>query len=184
MEPAAPRPDPDPSDEDLVARANRGDPRALEALYRRYRDWIVALAHRTCGNRDDALEVLQETFVYLCRKLPRLALRARMKTFLYPVVRHLALDRIRRRRRTVPLAEEPAVDPPRDPAAERRAVEEIALALPEGQREVVLLRFGDGLALEEIAAALGIPLGTVKSRLHHALARLREALGPEFSAGA
>jgi RNA polymerase sigma-70 factor (ECF subfamily) len=170
--------DPDarcPTDAELVAAANRGDPRALSTLYRRYRDWVVALAYRTCGNRDDALEALQETFLYLCRKLPRLELRCRMKTFLYPVVRHLAIDAGKRRRRTVGLVSEPPVLP-RDHGSERRDLEDIVATLPEAQREVVLLRFGDGLALAEIAEALEVPLGTVKSRLHTALGRLRPAL--------
>jgi len=166
-----------PSDHDLIAAANRGDPGAMETLYRRYRDWVLGLAHRTCGNRDDALEVRQEAFLYLWRKMPGFTLRCRMKTFLYPVVRHLAVDVVRRRR-TSPLTREPAVVP-RDHGDERRDLEDLVHDLPENQRETVLLRFGDGLSLKEIAQATEVPLGTVKSRLHHALARLRPGLRPE-----
>jgi RNA polymerase sigma-70 factor (ECF subfamily) len=166
-----------PTDADLVAAANRGDPRAMETLFRRHRDWVVGLARRTGADREDALEVLQEAFLYLWRKMPGFTLRCRMTTFLYPVVRHMALDRLRRRRTTT-LHHEPAVEP-RDHDEERRDLRDMVGGLPEGQREVVLLRFGDGLSLKEISDALEVPLGTVKSRLHHALARLREQLGRE-----
>jgi RNA polymerase sigma-70 factor (ECF subfamily) len=167
-----------PTDVELVAAANRGDPRALEKLYRRYRDWVVGLAQRTCGNRDDALEVLQETFLYLCRKMPGFELRAKMKTFLYPVVRHLAIDVLRRRGRASPLETEVPVEP-RNHAGERRTLEETVASLPPAHREVVLLRFGDGFSLKEIATALEVPVGTVKSRLHHALGKLRSSLEDE-----
>ena len=60
----------DPSDLELVERANRGDVDAFELLYRRHRDWVVALAERHTGSRDDALDVLQETFAYLFGRFP------------------------------------------------------------------------------------------------------------------
>jgi RNA polymerase sigma-70 factor, ECF subfamily len=165
----------EPSDVDLVAAANRGDAEALETLYLRYRGWVVSLARRTCHDADDALEVLQETFLYLCRKFPGFELRCRMKTFLYPVVHHLAVDIIRKRGRTSPLVTEPPVEIRRH-GEERRDLEDITLSLPPPQREVVLLRFGDDLSMAEIAQALEVPVGTVKSRLHHALGKLRERL--------
>ncbi len=163
------------SDEALVEAANAGDVSAFEALYHRYRDWVVSLAWRFSGSRDDALDVLQDTFTYLLKKLPRLRLSARMTTFLYPVVKNLSIRARRKRRRYVSdddlLADLPASDEP----AESRAELASALAgVSEKQREVLLMRFVDDMTLQEIAAALGIPLGTVKSRLHNALAMLRK----------
>ncbi len=67
-------------------------------------------------------------------------------------------------------------DSSRDHGEERRDLEDLVRDLPESHRETVLLRFGDGLSLKEIATATEVPLGTVKSRLHHALARLKPRL--------
>ncbi|MGQ9592010.1 MAG: RNA polymerase sigma factor [Planctomycetota bacterium] len=172
------RDDPTADEAALVEAARRGDARAFEALYRAHRDWVFALAHRLSGNGEDALDVVQETFFYLARRLPTLELRCRLKTFLYPAVKHLALARRERRRRESPLEEAPeppARDPPPD---DSRAVGELDVRhllrrLPEALYEVVWLRFVDGLSLSEIATALEIPLGTVKSRLHAALEALR-----------
>jgi RNA polymerase sigma-70 factor (ECF subfamily) len=165
----------DPSDADLVDAVRRGDPAAFEALYRRHRDWAAAVAFRFCGSRDDALDVLQDAFVYLARKIPGLRLRCRLRTFLYPAVKHLALARKEAARRMAPVESVP--DRPVEPE-EPDEIEAMLRELPEGEREVVLLRSADGMDLEEIAGALEIPLGTVKSRLHSALERLRTRRKP------
>ena len=163
------------TDEELVARANSGDAAAFEALYRRYRDWALVQAERWTGNRDDALDVLQDAFAYLFGKFPGFALTAQMKTFLYPVVRNLSLDRVRRRRPEVDvdaLAETLPAPPASDSGGD---LQRLVAALPGAQREVLLLRYADDLSLQQIAAAVGVPLGTVKSRLHTALAAVRRA---------
>jgi RNA polymerase sigma-70 factor (ECF subfamily) len=158
------------SDGELVTALRAGDAVAFDELYRRHRDWVLRLAHRVTGSGTDALDVLQETFLYLLRKAPELELRVRMTTLLFPVVRNLSLQR-RRQRGTASAAVEPlAEDPP------LASAEELVAALgglPEAQRQALLLRFVDGKSLQEIAAAQGVPLGTVKSRLHQALATLR-----------
>jgi len=163
------------SDEALVAALNRGDTSAFDALYYRYRDWVLRLAHRLSGNADDALDVLQETFSYLFRKFPGLVLSARMTTFLYPVVKNLSIA-ARRKRERYP-SDQGVPDPPANESVrpeQARAELSAALAsLPEAQREVLLMRFVDDMSLLEIAGALGIPEGTVKSRLHNAIATLR-----------
>jgi RNA polymerase sigma-70 factor (ECF subfamily) len=172
----SPAPPAEPDDLALVDAANRGDAGAFERLYRRHRDWTVRLAFRFTRDRDLALDVLQETFVYLLSKFPGFALRARLTTFLYPVVRHLAIEARRKSSRAAPagdgLPDLPAPPPAPDGIAHpalARALE----TLPEAQRETLLMRFVDGMALDEIALALRIPLGTVKSRLHHALSALK-----------
>ncbi|HKA89668.1 MAG TPA: sigma-70 family RNA polymerase sigma factor [Haliangiales bacterium] len=156
----------------LVARANAGDAGALAALYRAHRGWVAALALRFTGNQADALDVLQETFLYLFRRLP-LALTTSLRGFLYPVVKHQSISVVRRRRPEV------AVDDASLPwhgAADAGDFTRLVAALPAEQREVVRLRFGLDLSLDEIAAALGVPLGTVKSRLHNALKTLRSQI--------
>ena len=164
------------ADAELVRAARRGDASAFEVLYRRHRDYVTALAARFGADRQDALDVLQETFLYLLRKLPTLELRAELRTLLYPVAKHLALKKKGQASRFAVLdPDDPAVAnaPAEQNGHGPRRLAEMVADLPEGQREVVLLRFADGFTLEEIAGALGIPLGTVKSRLHNALRALR-----------
>src|SRR5688572_18971727 len=165
-----------PSDQDLIDALNRGDVRAFDALYHRYRDWVVRLAHRFTGHGDDALDVLQETFAYVFRKFPGFRLTASMTTFLYPVVRNLSIAARKKRTRLV-LGDDAGGDAvaraTTDPAAERAELRVVLEGLPKAQREVLLMRFVDGMSLAEIGEALGIPEGTVKSRLHNALQTLR-----------
>ena len=162
-------------DNELIERANRGQAEAFELLYRRHRDWVYRLAWRFTGNQQDALDVVQETFVYLLKKFPGFELTASMTTFLYPVVKHLSLN-VRRKRPPNQTTEDALAQVPdteRTPAS--RSELAIALAaLPDEQREVVLMRFVDDMSFQEIAASLRIPLGTVKSRLHNALRKLRD----------
>jgi len=172
----------DESDDDLLVRAGHGDEDAFAGLYRRHRDWVLRIAWRLTGDREDALDVLQEAFTYLFRKVgdPTFALSTTLRGFLYPTVRHLALDRRRRRWPEVDVDDLVEVLPaPAGPTNISRELLAAVNALPRPQREVVVMRFGDGLSLQQIADASGIPLGTVKSRLHHALAAMRRALGSE-----
>lgn len=166
------------SDVELIAAINGGDEAAFEALYYRHRDWIVNLAFRWTSDRELALDVLQETFFVLAKKFPGFQLTAKLQTFLYPVIRNLSLAARRK-------AERYRVDPPDSPQLEGSAdlapapggdeqLAAVLSALGQEHRDVLLLRFVDELSLEEIADVLGIPLGTVKSRLHNALKTLRE----------
>ncbi|OHB78831.1 MAG: hypothetical protein A2Z25_24440 [Planctomycetes bacterium RBG_16_55_9] len=164
-------------DRELIQLANTGDPDAFEALYYRYRDWIYRLAWRFTGNQQDALDVLQETFVYLLGKFPGFELTASMTTFLYPAVKHISTAiRAKRGRFT---SDNGVLDELTAPTLEGqtdRNRSELATALtilPGEQREILLMRFVDDMSLQEIAAALNTPIGTVKSRLHRALHTLR-----------
>ena len=80
------------SDQELIAAINNGDSGAFELLYYRHRDWVVSLAYRFTGDRELALDVLQETFLYFLRKFPGFILTAQLKTFLYPAVRNLSIS--------------------------------------------------------------------------------------------
>lgn len=164
------------SDLTLVAAVNSGDGSAFDVLYFRHRDWVVQLAYRFCGDREMALDVLQETFLYLLRKFPGFELRCEMRSFLYPVVKHLALNARAKAGRYESGEAEALFAGLEAPRSEAGSGEELRVALaklPQQQRETVMLRFMEGMDLGEIAAALGIPVGTVKSRLHHALEALR-----------
>jgi RNA polymerase sigma-70 factor (ECF subfamily) len=165
------------TDLELIAAINRGDADAFEVLYLRYRDWVTGLARRFTEDNDLALDVLQETFLYFLKKFPGFVLTAQLKTFLYPVVKNLSIAARRKVQRHQSTESELATLE-HTPAAEapRSNYDDLAIVLgnlPPEQREVLLLRFVDGLSLNEIADAMEIPLGTVKSRLHNALASLR-----------
>jgi RNA polymerase sigma-70 factor, ECF subfamily len=162
------------TDSQLVAALNGGDLSAFDLLYYRHRDWVFRLALHFTASHDDALDVLQETFAYLFRKFPGFVLSAKMTTFLYPVVRNLSIAA--RKKRTRERNEDEWLDPPSAPQSiggGREELEIVLRSLPEIQREVLLLRFVDDMTLAEIGAALGIPEGTVKSRMHHAVAALK-----------
>lgn len=155
---------------------NAGDASAFDGLYHRYRTRVLRLAFRFTGSDDDALDVLQETFTYFFRKFPGFALTSSMTTFLFPVVRNLALQAKRRSLRLQPqeqLDELPGFVT-LDVGLLRSELSQAMQNLPAQQRETLLLRFVDDLSIEEIATALNVPEGTVKSRLHHAIAALRE----------
>lgn len=164
------------SDEELIECASKGDTDAFETLYRRYRDWVYRLAWRYTQDRDLALDVIQETFTYLLKKLPELKLTAKMTTLLYPVVKHISLTALRKTRRHLSndeiLSELPA-PVAKETQGSRGELAVVFGALPPEQREVVLMRFVDDLGLGEIAAALNIAPGTAKSRLYRALETLR-----------
>jgi RNA polymerase sigma-70 factor, ECF subfamily len=167
-----------PSDVELVAAINGGDAAAFEVLYFRHRDWVAALAYRLTGDNDAALDVMQETFLYFLRKFPGFRLTANLKTFLYPAVRNLSIAARRKaaRYQATPAELEQLEHTAAPPAAgaEDADLQFVLAALPEEQREVLSLRFVDGLSLAEVAGAMSIPLGTVKSRLHNALQTLRQ----------
>lgn len=173
-----PPPQDDPRTDDLlIDAANRGDAKAFEALYRRYRDWVFRLGYRFTGNHDDALDVLQDTFAYFMQQFPGFYLYARVTTFLYPAVKNTSLALLRKKRRTLPpdapvRMEVVAGDV--EPGTSRAELAKVLAALPDAQREVVLMRFVDGLDLQDIAEALRTPLGTIKSRLHNAIQTLQK----------
>jgi RNA polymerase sigma-70 factor (ECF subfamily) len=176
----APDPNHDPrSDQELVDAANRGDAGAMGAIYLRYREWALSLALRFTGDREAAQDVAQEAFAYLLGKFPGFRLRAKLTTFLYPAIKNTALAA--RRKRRPGEAADGVLEAFPDPGAVggvdgagRAALAAAVGRLPDAQREVLLMRVVDGMAVAEIALALGIPEGTVKSRLHHALGSLRE----------
>jgi RNA polymerase sigma-70 factor (ECF subfamily) len=165
------------SDAQLIAALNAGDADAFEVLYFRHRDWVVNLASRFTGSEDLALDVMQETFIYFVRKFPGFRLTANLKTFLYPAVKNLSIAASRKAQRYQSGDAEQTLLANLPSAAASPEIGDLAVVLSnlsEEHREVLLLRFLDGLSLVEIAEAMSIPLGTVKSRLHNALETLRQ----------
>ena len=164
----------------LVALCNGGDAqeraRAFDALYRRHRGFVLLVARRFTHDDDEAADVAQETFLYLLRRFPPagagLDLHAKLDTLLYTTAKHLAMTAARNAARHASCG----IDPDELPAKDAPAPSEISkwlARLPPRQRTVMRLRFVEDLNVREIAGELGIPEGTVKSRLRTGLAKLR-----------
>jgi RNA polymerase sigma-70 factor (ECF subfamily) len=169
------------TDEDLVRRAQRGDRAAFDELVVRHRDRVYAVALRLTRNPADAEDALQDTFLNAYRGLARFGGRARVSTWLYRIAANASFDVIARRRgRDQPLdegAHEPAATgDPFAQSAERRALERALAALPDEFREAVVLCDIAGLGAGEAAELIGVPAGTVKSRVFRARALLAAAL--------
>ena len=164
--------------EELLERCRKGDNLAWESLVRLYQGRIFGLCLHYVGNPDDARDVAQEVFVKVYRKLPRCPGAAHFLPWLLTVCRNSCLDHLRRRKARPETTE---IEKVRFVCVQDRNPEEQALAdsrrgllyralrrLTRLNREIILMKEIQGLSLEEIAAVLKIPLGTVKSRSHRA----------------
>jgi RNA polymerase sigma-70 factor (ECF subfamily) len=184
------------TDADAVARARNGDHEAFRVLVERYQGRAYRLAARILGDPDQARDAVQDGFLKAYGSLDRFEGRSGFYTWLYRLIFNLCIDMKRRDRsgRHVEWDDEVAREVaasasggdlgrgPGSPAAElERGEARTALAkaiddLPEDARRTLMLREVDGLSYAEIARCLGIPKGTVMSRLHHARRRVREML--------
>ena len=172
----------DESEERLLARARAGDGRAFGELVLLHDEALRRLAYRLLGDRDAMDDALQEAYVKAFGALPRFAGRAAFATWLYRIVYNTCLDQLRRRQApSTPLPDTtPAPDEDPADAIGRRASLATALALlPPPERAIVLLVDADGLSYDAAAAIVGVPTGTVASRLSRARATLRRALRAE-----
>jgi len=164
------------SDEELMAAVARGEERALATLVERHAARLHAFLVRIAGSRDEADDLLQDTWVRVARGAPSFDPRRRARPWMYGIAANLARDHHRRRQVRARAAQEERQAPP--PEKGFRPLERIDLRarlarLPDRLREVLMLRFYADLDEAEMAEALGIPRGTVKSRLHGALRELR-----------
>lgn len=170
-----------PDDQSLIDAAAAGDHRAFETLYHRYRDWAFSLAWRFTRDHHASMDLVQETFLEIARRAPAITLRGKLTSYLYPIIRHRAIDAARRRKLHTRAMSElaPAAAATVDAASAEHEFGPLLAAveqLPEHEREVLLMRYASGMALADIAEALRLPLGTVKSRLHGATTTLRARL--------
>ena len=170
----------------LIASVQRGDPGSREALYHRYKRRVYGLALRIVGP-SDAEEVAQEAFIRIFRGLPKFRGDAALSTWIYRLAVNAALShRSRRAGARLPIDDnqteaggietQPAAQPATGDAVLRARLERALAELPAGYRTVVVLHDVEGLEHEEIAAILNCHVGTSKSQLHKARARLRAIL--------
>jgi len=163
-------------DVELVAACAAGRPEAFRELLARYRRSAVTLAYQMLGNAEDAEDVAQEAFVRIFQAIPRFRGQAAFPTWLYRIVTNLCLGSRRRRRVTVGLdavREPTAADSPSRSVPEGLLARQVMAAMPADRRAILLLREQEGLSYREIAEALGLPLGTVRSRLSKARTAFR-----------
>jgi RNA polymerase sigma-70 factor (ECF subfamily) len=171
---------------EFVSRLRTGDRRTFEELVRTQQHRVYGLALRMLGSAADAQDVAQEAFLRAHRGLAEFRGDARLSTWLYSIVSRLCLNRLAGSERRLArhgeetLAGLADASPGPDQVLERGELEEAlhrAIAeLPEERRIVVVLRDVEGLAYEEIAEVLTLPVGTVRSRLHRARLDLKEKL--------
>ncbi len=185
-------PDHEPTDSELCERVRSGESEAFSQLVRRHQRRVWMVCRQYVGS-DDADGAAQEAFVKAFRKLHTFDGRAQLATWLTRIAINTCVDRLRQRSRfgrRVEVDDETGDDPllnvvddavdPERRAMQRQAVRRLRAAeagLPDRQREVFRLRFYAGLELEEIAEALGVHVGTIKTQLHRAVHRVRAELG-------
>lgn len=159
-----------------------------QALVERHGDRLLRSAFLLCGNEAEAQDLTQETFLQALKSAPRFRGRSAAFTWLYGILRHVYFHRLREQRRLV-FDEAAVLNEPAAAAAETKADAEfcstrlqIALQrLSPEHREVMVLRYFDELKIQEISAWTGVSKGTVKSRLHYAIAQMRELLPEEMN---
>lgn len=185
-------------DDVLIEEYRKGSIQALGCIYDRYSKPLMGYLLRLLGNRDEAEDLLQETFCRLVEKLDYYQARGQFKAYIYRLAHNLAIDFVRRRK----FVEHPAFsenqtealeqllagqcsetgNPFPDPAEEaqkQQAIERLVMAvrqLPEEQKQVVAMKHYSGLSFREIAEILGIPLNTALGRMHYAIKNLRKLL--------
>lgn len=178
----------------LLPQIAAGEPSAVDRFLARYSNMVWGLARRFCRAAEDAEDATQEIFVEVWRSASRYDPNAGSEvTFLMTIARRRLIDRARRQGRRPPVELLEDAGTIAAPATKDRvelhdevqkAQEALAQLRPE-QREVLDLALGQGRTHQEISAAIGIPLGTVKSHARRGLIKLRELLGvdPEAAAG-
>ena len=170
------------ADDDLVSRAQEGDRDAADELLRRHYDRIYAVCRRIAGNEADAMDATQEALLAIMRGLPRFDGRARFTTWAHRVATNACLDELRRRRRRPEPTEDtyevadaaPSFD---DEHAVRDEIDQALARIPEQYRAPLVLRDLSGLDYAEIAEALDLAPGTVRSRIARGRAALARELG-------
>jgi|YNPNPStandDraft_1061719.scaffolds.fasta_scaffold07764_6 RNA polymerase sigma-70 factor (ECF subfamily) len=178
-------------EEELLARARRGDLFAFGNLIERYQSAVFNLCYRMLGNTAEAEDAAQETFLRAYTQLHRYDPNRSFKGWLFSIASHHCIDRLRRRRvqwqdiDDEPLSNHPALREPR-PGPEESAIRREACAevhelldrLAPRDRTVIVMRYWYDLSYEEIASSIGTTVSAVKSRLHRARQTLGAMAGP------
>jgi RNA polymerase sigma-70 factor (ECF subfamily) len=171
-------------EQSLVAQAQCGDRAAFGELVRHHQEGVINIVYRMCGDPQLAEDAAQEAFIRAWQHLPGYQPRSPFRNWLYRIATNVALDTLRCERETVQLEAVQLHSPSAGPESSYDRIERseqvraAVLALPAASRAVLVLREYEGLSYKEIAATLGIPIGTVMSRLNYARGCLAESLAP------
>ena len=183
-----------PMDEDaeLITQHDTGDTAAFDTLVKRALPQVWRFARRMVGSDDEAEDVVQETFVKAWRYLPRFERGKNFRTWVLSIARNTAIDMLRKKRGITlsrfdddeggnvlidTLADDELLPDELAVRAENaETLERVIVQLPDPAREIILLRYQEGLTFEEIAESIGEPLNTVKSRGRRALVALKKLL--------
>ena len=181
-------------DLELVDAAKRGDAGAFRTLFERYHRRAYALAFGVLRHQDDALDVVQDAFIKAHKYLDKFEGNSSFYTWLYRIVMNLAIDHLRKHRRTKPVELDEQIE---DQAADesllprilggnpgralvdkeiRARIDQALGELSENHRAVLVMRELEGLSYEEMAQAMNVSKGTIMSRLFHARQKLQKAL--------
>lgn len=166
----------------LVLRTQAGSERAFERLYLRYEERLLYYLRRVAGSADVADDAFADAWLKAWRSIGRLKDPTAFRTWLYRIARNAALDRLRSAEREIALDEAgpeiPAPEPD-EPAFDAVDVADLHAGLERIEpihREVLTLAFLEDLAYDEIAEVVGVPVGTVRSRIHYGRRALRRAI--------
>jgi RNA polymerase sigma-70 factor (ECF subfamily) len=173
-------------DERIAGRIRRGEEQAFDAFFDRFGAPLLGYLAGMLGGRAAAEDALQETVLRIHRKIDRYEERGTFKAWVYRIATNVALSELRRSRYASECPEDEAAHVP-DPAwvdpllhleeeEREKAVRGAMKWIPDDQRAVLLLRVRDGMGIEEIARVLCVPEGTVKSRIHYGVRKLRALL--------
>lgn len=187
------------ADADLVARCQKGDPRAFELLVARYQDRVFNLVYRMTARYEDAQDITQDVFLRALEHIGSFRQQASVYTWLFRIAMNMAISQRRRKQRVRFVSLDGPVShdgdgelSPHEPAArsddqpgqlverdeQHRRLARAIGELDDEFRGVLVLKDIEGLDYQEIADVLELPLGTVKSRLHRARNELKARLGP------
>ena len=185
----------EPSDGELVARTVAGDDGAYTVLVERYSDFVYTVVLRVVRSEEDARDVAQEAFVRAHRSLSRFRGDSKFSSWLYRIAVNRALTHLKRRKSRPDTVEYTSTSPVEAEFSSRRAVEDpeervldlefrsrvrkAVAKLPPRYRAAVTLFYLEERSYKEVAEALGVPMGTLKTHLHRARAILREELEQE-----
>lgn len=189
---------PQVSDESLVAKVQSGDTAAFDQLIERYKGRLYATIYNMTSNRDDAADLLQETFIRAFRAMPRFRRDARFSTWAHRIALNVTINYLRQHKRRVSLSLDqmemdahefdsirevlsqeslaPGDDRESRIASLQKILNEAIQTLSENHRAVVVMHSVQGMTHGQIAEILGVPEGTVKTRLFHAHRLLRKKL--------
>jgi RNA polymerase sigma-70 factor (ECF subfamily) len=175
-------------DAELLARVLGGDHDAFNVIMRNHEDRVFSVCLRIMGNREHALDATQETFLTAFRKAEQFKGDSAFGTWIYRIAVNTCYDQLRKqkRRRTDPLPEhldptDHAATEAIDSAGMRPDIQRALASIPDDFRAAVVLADIEGLGLPEVAEILGVPVGTVKSRVFRGRRLLAEVLGNQSS---